>query len=320
MVRRRPDRRVIRGIARAVAVLGLVPLLAGTGYPQGQNTLPVKKLFQIQGTPERPFRQPTDVAVDSRGRIVVLDGLNSRVAVFDANGNHLLDFGSPGSGPGQMRMPVGLGVSRSDELFVADSGNHRIQVFSSSGKLLRTFPLKNGEKADPTDVMPLALKNSVYVVDNDNHQIQVYNAATGAYMTGWGGHGKNLGEFRYPATIAADPDNNVFVVDVMNARVQTFDPLGNDAREIGGWGVNPGKLFRPKGVAVDPKGRIYVSDSYMEIVQVFDHRGTFLGILGDGGAKLERFRTPTNIVVDSRGRLYVAETRADRISVYQVLQ
>ena len=306
-------------IALAAVALALVPVLMGTAQSQERKTVPVKKLFQLEGSPGKPFRQPTDVAVDPHGNILVMDGLNSRVSVFDGNGNHLRDFGASGEGPGQMLMPVGLGVSPSGEVFVADSGNHRIQVFTSSGKLLRSFGLKAGGKADPTDVMPLAFKNFCYVVDNDNHEVQVYDATTGAHVTNWGGHGKNLGEFRYPATIATDAYNNVYVVDVMNSRVQTFDPFGNEAREIAGWGVRLGKVFRPKGIALDRQGRIFVSDSYLEIIQVFHNRGEFLGILGDKDGNIQRFITPTNIVLDSRGRLLVTETRANRVSVYQVL-
>jgi len=301
----------------------LICVLLGAGPLQARaqetRRIASKKLFEIRGTPDRPFRQPTDVAVDARGRIYVLDGLNGRVAVFDERGAYLRDLGTPGHGPGQLYMPVGLGLSPAGDVFVADSGNHRIQVFSPDGAFLRSFRLKNGERADPTDVLPLALKNRCYVVDNDNHQIQVYDTRTGGFIEEWGAHGKNLAEFRYPATIAADPGNNLYVVDVMNARVQTFNPFGGEAREIAGWGVKLGKLFRPKGVAVDREGRVYVSDSYMEIVQVFEKRGVFLGVLGDGQGHIRRFTTPTNVLIDPRGRLLVVETRANRVSVCEVL-
>ena len=274
----------------------------------------------LTGSPEVPFRQPTDVAVGPEGRIYVMDGVNSRVAVFSSAGTYRYSFGSPGEGPGEMRMPVGIGVSPSGEVYVADSGNHRIQVFGPTGAFVRAFGLTTGEKGDPTDVLPARLKNFCYVVDNDSHQVHLHDGTTGSHVKTWGEHGKNIGEFRYPATIAADGHNHVYVVDVMNARVQTFDPYGNNAREISGWGVKAGKVFRPKGVTLDKDERIYVTDSYMGIVQVFRKRGELIGILGDPEGKILKLSGPTNVTLDREGRLFVVETRASRVSTFRIVR
>src|SRR5271170_1127831 len=52
------------------------------------------------------FRQPTDVAWDSQGNIYITDGyINSRVAKYDKNGDWVMQWGSPGSGPGQFNLP-----------------------------------------------------------------------------------------------------------------------------------------------------------------------------------------------------------------------
>jgi DNA-binding beta-propeller fold protein YncE len=276
------------------------------------------ELFVLRGSPGVPFRQPTDVAVDPEDRIFVMDGLNSRVAVFDDEGGYLYSFGTRGSAPGEMLMPVGMGVSPSGEVFVADTGNHRIQVFSPAGGFRRLFPLITGEKGDPTDVLPSSFEQRCYVCDNDNHQIQVYDSNTGQFLSAWGSKGKNLGEFRYPATLAMDTDNNIYVVDVMNARVQTFDPYGERAWEVAVWGVGLDRLFRPKGVALDGKRRIWVSDSYAGIIKVFLPGGDLFGFVGDSKGERRRFTTPTNVVLDRRGRLLVVETRASQVSVVRI--
>ena len=281
--------------------------------------VPTESLFVIKGSPTLSLRQPTDIAVGAKGQIYVMDGLNGRVAVFTSQGAYRFSFGSDGSGPGQMRFPVGIGISSSGKIYVADSGNHRIQVFTPQGKFIRSFPLKTGDKADPTDVLPSQFKNFCYVVDNDNHNVQVYDATTGRYLKSWGSHGKNLGEFRYPATIAADDYNRIYVVDVMNARVQAFDPFGDEAREVASWGVKPGKVFRPKGVTIDKTGKIYISDSYTEIIQIFRERGDLFGILGDRLGNIRKFTTPTNILLDRQDRLFVVETRANQITVFRIL-
>ena len=303
-----------------VPYLLLLSLQEGLAKEPGQwEVLPAEELFILEGSPGMPFRQPTDVAVGPENRIFVMDGLSSRVVVFDEGGAYLRSFGTRGSAPGEMLMPVGIGVSPSGEVFVADTGNHRIQVFSPTGNFLRLFPLVTGEKGDPTDVLPSSFKHLCYVCDNDNHQIQVYDATTGEFVSAWGAKGKNLGEFRYPATLTMDSENNVYVVDVMNARIQTFNPYGERAWEVVAWGVGLDRLFRPKGVAVDSSQRVFVSDSYVGIVRVFLPGGDLFGFIGDAkGEEKRRFTTPTNIVLDRRGRLLVVETRANRVSVYRM--
>ena len=303
-----------------VSYLLLLPLQEGLATESGPwEVLPAEELFVLRGSPAVPFRQPTDVAVGPENRIFVMDGLNSRVVVFDDKGGYLHSFGTRGRSAGQMLMPVGIGVSPAGEVFVADTGNHRIQVFSPNGGFRRLFPLVTEEKGDPTDVLPSSFKRLCYVCDNDNHQIQVYHATTGEFVSAWGAKGKNLGEFRYPATLAMDCEHNIYVVDVMNARVQTFDPYGERAWEVVAWGVRLDRLFRPKGVAVDRSGRVFVSDSYVGIVKVLLAGGDLFGFVGDSkGEEKRRFTTPTNIVVDPRGRLLVVETRANQVSVYRI--
>ena len=278
-----------------------------------------ESLLVLKGSPGVPFRQPTDVSIGPNGHIYVMDGLNGRVVIFNKQGTYQNAFGSNGSGPGQMLMPVGIGISPSGEVYVADSGNHRIQVFSAQGSYIRSFSLKNGKTADPTDVLPSRYKNFCYVCDNENHQVQVYECTTGRFVKGFGGRGKNLGEFRYPATITSDSRDNIYVVDVINARVQSFDPLGNRAREIAGWGMKPGRLFRPKGVAVDRQERILISDSFLGYIQVFLSQGALAGIIGDANGTIRTFTAPTNIIVDNQDRLFVVETRASQISVLKML-
>jgi len=49
------------------------------------------------------FRQPTDVTWDPQGDIFISDGyINSRVAKFDKNGDWVKQWGTPGSGPGEL--------------------------------------------------------------------------------------------------------------------------------------------------------------------------------------------------------------------------
>ena len=309
-----------RPIAAFLVLAAVLSLPAGErrealGNPAEGKVIPAEEIFVLRGSPEKPFRQPTDTAVGLSSRIYVLDGMNGRVVVFGTEGEHLFSFGAPGSEPGKLHMAVGIGTAPDGRVFVADTGNHRIQVFSPDGGFLHAFSLKTGGKSDPTDVLPSPFQDFCYVSDNDNHEIQVYDGRSGRLLFSWGKRGTGRGEFSYPATLAMDAGHHVYVVDVLNARLQSFDSKGKHGWEVATWGVGPSGLFRPKGVAVDAEGKILVSDSYMGWVKVFRGNGEFEGVVGNRAGEPRKFTTPASIATDNLGRICVVETRASRVSV-----
>src|SRR6201997_348324 len=88
------------------------------------------------------FREPTDVAWDSKGNTYISDGyINSRVAKFDMHGQWVKSWGEPGTEPGQFHFPHAIAIDNNDKGYVGDRSNHRIQVFDTDGKFLRMFSI-----------------------------------------------------------------------------------------------------------------------------------------------------------------------------------
>src|SRR5437764_3060980 len=88
------------------------------------------------------FRQPTDVAWDSRGNIYITDGyINSRVAKYDSRADWVKSWGTKGTAPGQFNLPHAIAIDRNDNIYVGDRSNRRIQVFNTDGKFLRMFTI-----------------------------------------------------------------------------------------------------------------------------------------------------------------------------------
>ena len=85
--------------------------------------------------------QPSDIAVGPQGRIYLVDGVNNRIVVTDADGKLQFTFGRSGGGPGELQHPMGIDISKKSQVFVADTGNHRIQVFDPQGRFLYMFPV-----------------------------------------------------------------------------------------------------------------------------------------------------------------------------------
>src|SRR5271166_5474678 len=84
------------------------------------------------------FRQVTDVSWDTDDNAYISDGyINSRVAKVDKNGNWLMSWGTPGTGPGQFNTPHSIAVDAQNRVYVADRFNRRIQVFDTKGGFIR---------------------------------------------------------------------------------------------------------------------------------------------------------------------------------------
>ncbi len=90
-----------------------------------------------------PFNMPAGIAFNPSGEIFIADGYaNARVHKFTPQGQHIMSWGEPGTGPGEFNLPHGVWVDRQGRVLVADRENDRVQVFNQSGEHLNTWPTK----------------------------------------------------------------------------------------------------------------------------------------------------------------------------------
>ena len=220
--------------------LGLILQRAGVAVTippnnNPRNPVPVHR--------DNVFNQPTDVAWDSKGNSYFSDGyVNSRVGKANAKGEWVASWGSLGSGPGQFDTPHGIAVSPADEIYVADRGNRRIQVFTTEGKYIREFTidvpvdptrgkivygveLPNAKTGSQAPGAPDALcmtpgPNPVLFV-GDLYPSRVYKVSLEGKLLGvYGQPGRNLGEFGWIHGIACPSENEIWVAELINWRVQ----------------------------------------------------------------------------------------------------
>jgi DNA-binding beta-propeller fold protein YncE len=171
-----------------------------------------------------------DVVVDSEGFIYAGDygGAKDRIQKFTREGLFLLEWGSCGEEPGQLRRPQGMAVDPYGEretLLVADCANHRVQRFSLEGQWLSSLGSPgrgSGELRYPYAVA-VDSRGTVYVCEWGNHRIQCFDRA-GRTLGQWGTPGSSPGELAHPWDVEVDPEGRVYVADCDNHRVQIFQP------------------------------------------------------------------------------------------------
>jgi DNA-binding beta-propeller fold protein YncE len=98
--------------------------------------------------------------------LLVTDTGNKRVQVFDQDGNFVAQFGSPGSGEGQLNEPVGLAVDANGNIYVADTWNKRIQVFDPNFNFVRQWLVAAWEQMDQSSLQAIDHKPYLAIEDN----------------------------------------------------------------------------------------------------------------------------------------------------------
>jgi sugar lactone lactonase YvrE len=84
-----------------------------------------------------PFVGAADIAFTRDGHLFIADGYgNARILEYDAAGRRIRQWGTPGTGPGQLHLPHAIAIDDSETVYVADRENGRIQRFSRTGKYL----------------------------------------------------------------------------------------------------------------------------------------------------------------------------------------
>ncbi|HLX43630.1 MAG TPA: peptidyl-alpha-hydroxyglycine alpha-amidating lyase family protein [Bryobacteraceae bacterium] len=187
------------------------------------------------------FRQPTDVTWDTQGNIFISDGyINSRVAKFDKNGRWVKQWGDRGTQQGQFNTPHSIAADAKGNIYVADRGNRRIQVFDPDGNYQHSITI---DVPVPPNVQPwmgrmptadAAVRQSgapwaicitpgptQYLYSADAYPGRVYKLSLDGKVLGWlGTSGRQLKEFGWIHEIACPSENEIYVAEILNWRVQ----------------------------------------------------------------------------------------------------
>ena len=124
------------------------------------------------------------------------------------------------------------------------------------------------------------------------------------------------GRMIWPAGLALDSQQNVYVTDEWLNRVSVFDKDDNFLRVWGSAGAGDGELDKPSGIAIDHNDDLYIVDGGNHRVQKFSKDGRFLSKWGRLGSALGEFNSPWGITIDQQGDIYVADHKNHRVQKF----
>jgi hypothetical protein len=238
------------------------------------------------------FMFANQVRVDPQDNVWVVDQMTSMVIKFDPNGQQVMLLGRKAEAiPIPARGPAPAPAAQPGAAPAREGVGAQNDVFNR-----------------PTDVAWDAAGN-IFIADGQGNSRVAKFTKDGVFVKSWGFKGTGQGQFDNVRSIAVDAQNNVYVADGGNHRIQVFDNDGNFKSEITGLG-NPQAICLTKGA--NPV--LYVSnsnppnniDTAGEIYKM-SLDGKMMGKFGRAGKMLKEFGTANAIDCRTDNVLYVGE-------------
>ena len=305
--------RVQRTIKLLVKVNGVH--IHGSPFTVTVKPFQVKPVLCIgkQGSGEGMFKYPYGVAVNDTDEIMVADGSNDRVQVFDSNGTFLRSFGHRGENAGEFKCPVGVAINNDRNIFVADNGNHRIQIFSWEGRHLGSFGGEGSLDSQLHHPWGLSLDSTgnLIVADAGHKLIKIFTP-DGRFVMKIGGQGS----FSFP--IHCVQCGEYFIVsDSTEHCIKVFNREGRFQYKFGKKGEGNREFNYPRFLSVTQSKHLLVCDWYNHRIQVFELDGKFVGKFGTNGSKLGEFNQPISVAILSNDQIVVSEHTNNRIQIFE---
>lgn len=125
-------------------------------------------------------------------------------------------------------------------------------------------------------------------------------------------YGDAEGQLIWPAGVALDADDNVYVTDEWMNRVCVFTSEGEFVRSWGKAGNGEAEFDHPSGIAMASDGTLLVVDSLNHRVQRMTADGEFVSAFGSYGSGEGQLDSPWGIATDKEGFVYVADHKNHR--------
>ncbi len=219
-------------------------------------------------------------------------------------------------------LPNSVAIDDDGRIFITDGKLHRVLILNKKHEVVDQ--IKEG-LVDPVGIAVDSENRLLYVVDTQQDQVLVFDADSlkalrriGASSAGKKHELTTPGDFAAPQGIALDADNNVYVTDTLNNRVEIFDAEGKFISQFGRHCDSYGCFARPKGIAVDSDGHIWVADPMLDLLQIFDREGQLLAFIGGHGQRLGQFSSLVGVSIDRKThRVFTSEQYPGRVQMFR---
>ena len=307
------------------------------------------------------FGEVSGVAVNSKGHVFVFTrSASSHGPAYAPAAAQLLEFGPKGEFIREIGKDLygwafahTVRIDREDNIWAVDKGSDMIIKFTPAGRVVQVYGRRK-ESADedtgpwervnpplapidglfrqPTDVA-WDSNGNIYISDGYvNSRVAKFDK-NGDWVKSWGERGSAPGQFNLPHAIVIDRNDNVFVGDRSNRRIQVFDSDGKFLRMFTidvppAPGTKPVNGNTPTGdrlaAVIGAPNSICITPGPNQVLFVgestFPGRlfkvaldGKVLGVIGKSGRQLKQFSGVHQLACPSETEVYAAETSNWRV-------
>jgi hypothetical protein len=279
---------------------------------------------------------------------------------FDETGKYVREVGHGVYGLGYAH---GARYDKYDNLWIVDKGTQAVMRFNPAGYVTLNLgrrpegpddpaafyyrgnglgrenrpalPQIDGQFRNPTDIA-WDSDDNIYISDGYTNSRVAKFDKHGNWIKSWGTRGtggqhanENPGQFNVPHNIGVDRQNNVYVADRGNRRIQVFDRDGTFQRFIvlnapydktrhpvlGNATQNPPDETQPWTICLTTGATqyLYTSDSEPGRIYKLTLDGKIVGMLGESGHDIGQFNWIHSLACPSENVLYVADMNNWRV-------
>ena len=307
------------------------------------------------------FGEVPGVAVNSKGHIFVFTRSHSASGpAYGPAAAQLFEFGPKGEFLREIGRDLyawseahSVRIDRDDNIWAIDKGSDMVIKFNKNGRVTMVFgrrkegaeddtkpwghpdpplPPVDGLFRQPTDVA-WDSDGNIYITDGYiNSRVAKYDK-NGDWVKSWGEKGTGPGQFRLPHAIVIDRNNNVYVADRSNRRVQVFDTDGKFLRMFtidvpptpgthAVYGETPtgekltALIGSPNSLCITPGPNqvLFVGElTFPGRLFKVSLDGKVLGVIGRSGRQLKQFSGIHQLACPSETEVYAAETSNWRV-------
>lgn len=315
----------------------------------------------LKYSPDMNLGEVLGVAVNSKGRIAILNhpgsstsgplygNASTQLLEFDASGKFVREIGKNSYGLGYGH---GIRYDKYDNLWVVDKGTHAVTKFTPAGYVALNLgrrpegpdepdyfrpagrggqppPHIDGYFGGPTDVA-FDSDDNIYVSDGYRNSRVAKLDKNGNWIASWGSRGtggphgdQNPSQLNTPHNIGVDRQNQVYVADRNNRRIQVFDRDGKFLRFIhlnaaydkkrhpvlGNLSQNRPDETQPWTICITNTTPQYLFTSDDEPGRIYKMTldGKILGTIGKSGHEIKQFNWIHSLACPSENELLVAD-------------
>jgi len=178
------------------------------------------------------FNDASSFHINSAAFVYIVDAGNSQVFKIDTLGKSLKDVGGYGWQDSQFDSPSNV-FATTLNIYVADKNNHRIQRFDKDLNFISSLYTRENDDQNSRFGYPLGCvisnQGDLFILDSENKRVVKFDLF-GNYIQNFGGYDYGKYALGSPLDMAADQNNNIYVIN--GKKIFIYDQFGNGMGEM----------------------------------------------------------------------------------------